>query len=126
MRRHSTSNKDSAPACPKGKYWIRPHQRKRTDKNGKVYIEKVKGYCCSCHSPYQKIADEEKISLDQLYFALTLYGEARGENDASKRAIAWIIQNRFSKKWVETPIRQLYSGKVSFPAGKKVTPITRN
>src|SRR5579862_6752526 len=97
MQKHSISN-DTTPTCPKGKYWIRPHQRKRTDKNGKIHIEQVKGYCCSCHSPFQKIADEEKLPLDHLYFSLTLYGEARGENDAGKRAIAWIIQNRFSKK----------------------------
>lgn len=41
---------------------------------------------------------EEKIPLDHLYYALTVYGEAGGENIASKRAIAWIIRNRMAKK----------------------------
>jgi hypothetical protein len=37
------------------------------------------------------------VPLDLLYFALTVYGEARNQNDASKHAIAWIVQNRFKK-----------------------------
>jgi spore germination cell wall hydrolase CwlJ-like protein len=41
---------------------------------------------------------EENIPLDHLYYALTIYGEAGGENAASKRAIAWIIRNRMAKK----------------------------
>lgn len=43
------------------------------------------------------MAEEEKMSLDHLYFALTVYGEAREENEASNRAIAWIIKNRYDK-----------------------------
>jgi len=58
----------------------------------------VEGYCSSYRAPYPKIALEEKISLDHLYFALAVYGEARSQNTASKRAIAWIIRNRLAKK----------------------------
>lgn len=44
------------------------------------------------------MAEAEKISSENLYFSITLYGEAGGENEASKRAIAWIMRNRLSKK----------------------------
>lgn len=88
----------STSTCPDDKYWVRPHQRIKKDKNGIRHIEKVKGYCSSYRAPYHKIALEEKISLDHLYYALTVYGEAGGENTASKRAIAWIIRNRMTKK----------------------------
>jgi hypothetical protein len=87
---------------PQRKYWVPPYKRKRIDKNGKTHVEQVKGYCSLYRTPFHKIAEEEKISLDHLYFALTVYGEARGENDASKYAIAWIIQNRFKKTTVNT------------------------
>jgi hypothetical protein len=93
-----SSKNGSKQSCPNGKYWISPHQRKRITKGGKIYIQQVKGYCCSYHNPYQKIAEEEKIPLDHLYFVLTVYGEAGGESIASKRAIAWIIRNRLAKK----------------------------
>jgi hypothetical protein len=92
------ARKNPQQKCPDGKYWISPHERKRKTKSGKIYIEKVKGYCCCYHGPYQKIAKDEKIPYDHLFFALTIYGEAGGENKASKRAIAWIIRNRFIKK----------------------------
>ena len=42
-------------------------KRKSRTKDGKVYIQKVKGYCCSSHCLYQKIADEENMLLDHLY-----------------------------------------------------------
>ena len=108
--------------CPKGKYWVRPHERKRITKNGKEYIQKVKGYCCSSHCIYQKIADEEKIPLDHLYFALTLYGEARGENDKSKYAIAWIIQNRFVKKRGGNSYQAIVLRKSQFSCWKESDP----
>ena len=96
---NSQFNKSSnAQSCPGDKYWVRPHQRIIKDRNGKTHIEQVKGYCSSYRAPYPKIALEEKISLDHLYYALTVYGEASGENAASKRAIAWIIRNRMTKK----------------------------
>ncbi len=44
-------------SCPDGKYWISEHQRKRINKNGKPYIQHVKGYCCSYHGRWQKIAE---------------------------------------------------------------------
>lgn len=90
-------SKHTCQVCPEGKYWISPHSRKRIDKTGKIYIKHVKGYCCSYHGPFHILAEIEKMPLDHLYFALTVYGEARGENEASKRAIAWIIRNRFDK-----------------------------
>jgi hypothetical protein len=63
IKRFNKLSKDGNQSCPKGKYWVRPHERKRITKGGKVYIQKVKGYCCSSHCLYQKIADEEKIVL---------------------------------------------------------------
>jgi len=39
-------------ACPDGKYWVRPYTRKRTDKNGKVTVQSVKGYCSSYHDHF--------------------------------------------------------------------------
>lgn len=113
---------DTSPTCPKGKFWVRPHERKRITKDGRVYIQKIKGYCCSPHSVYQKIADEEKISLDHLYFALTIYGEARGENDASKRAIAWVIQNRFSSIFGGNSYQAVVLRKNQFSCWKKSDP----
>lgn len=101
--KHPPSKKNPAQACPDGKYWISPHQRKRKTKSGKVYVEKVRGYCCCYHGPYQQIAEIEKIPYDHLFFILTIYGEGRSENAASKLAIAWVIRNRFTKKkWGDT------------------------
>lgn len=88
--------------CPAGKYWVHPYKRRVVDKNGKPYVQEVKGYCCNYRSPFHKIADEEKMPLDLVYFALTIYGESRDQNDASKYAIAWIIQNRFTKSGGES------------------------
>src|SRR5579871_3070904 len=81
------SRKQSMPndKCPGDKYWVRPHQRIKKTKSGKIYIEHVEGYCSSYRAPYPKIALEEKISLDHLYFALAVYGEARSQNTASIR-----------------------------------------
>jgi len=90
-------------SCLESQYWVQPYKRKRIDKTGKSYVEEVKGYCCHYRSPFHKIAEEENLPFDLLYFALTIYGEARDQNDASKYAIAWIIQNRFEK-----------SGKISY------------
>lgn len=93
-------NNTPGQLCPDDKYWVRPHQRIKKDKNSKTHIEPVKGYCSSYRAPYHKIALEEKIPLDHLYYALTVYGEASNQNTASRRAIAWIIRNRLiKKKW---------------------------
>ncbi|MDR3492210.1 MAG: cell wall hydrolase [Gammaproteobacteria bacterium] len=83
--------------CPAGKHWVSPYKRKAIDKNGKPYIQEVKGYCSSYRTPFHEIAEREKMPLDLLYFALTVYGEARGENTISRQAIAWIIQNRVDR-----------------------------
>lgn len=83
---------EKKPSCPEGKYWVRPHDRKKTTKQGKVYVEHVKGYCCCYHGPFDHMAEDEKIPTQHLYFSLTVYGEARSENEASKRAshyFAW-------------------------------------
>lgn len=38
--------------------------------------------------------------FDLLYAARTVWGEARGETQAGKVAVAWVIRNRFeSEKW---------------------------
>lgn len=84
-------------ACSADKFWVSPHERKVKDKDGNIHVQQVKGYCCTYRTPFHKIAEDENMSLDHLYFALTVYGEARDQNDASKYAIAWIIQNRFTK-----------------------------
>ncbi|MDP3705289.1 MAG: cell wall hydrolase [Legionellaceae bacterium] len=103
MHDSTVPDNSTHPSCPEGKYWISPHERRRIDKHGKVYIQHVKGYCCRYHSIFHKIADEEKLPLDHLYFALTIYGEVRGENDHSKSAIAWVIRNRLiSNRWGES------------------------
>lgn len=83
--------------CPEEKYWVSPYKRKVIDKDGNSYIQEVKGYCCCYRNPFHEIAKREKMPIDLLYFALTVYGEARGENNVSRKAIAWIIQNRFDK-----------------------------
>ena len=114
--------KNLTPVCSDGKYWVSPHERKRKTKIGKVYIENVKGYCCCYHGPYQKIAEEEKISYDHLFFALTIYGEARSENAASKRAIAWIIRNRFTKKKGEDSYRKIVLRPLQFSCWNKDDP----
>lgn len=121
MKRISTC-KNSEKICPDGKYWISLHQRKRIDKNGKPYIQQVKGYCSCYHGPYQKIADEEKIAFDHLFFVLTVYGEARGENAASRRAIAWIIRNRFSKKKGKDSYRKIVLRRLQFACWNKNDP----
>lgn len=117
-----STSKDKNPSCPKGKYWVKPHKRKRVTKDGRVYIQNVKGYCCTPHNLYQKIADEEKMLLDHLYFALTLYGEARGEKDTSKRAIAWVIQNRFTKKMGGNSYQAIVLRKNQFSCWKESDP----
>jgi hypothetical protein len=53
-------SKQKSKGCPEGKYWVPPYKRKRIDKNGKPYVEEVKGYCASYHSPFHMLAEEEK------------------------------------------------------------------
>lgn len=60
--------------------------------------------------------------LDHLYFALNLYGEARGENDPSKRAIAWVIQNHFTKKMGGNSYQAIVLRKSQFSCWKKSDP----
>jgi hypothetical protein len=91
------SAKSNQMNCPEGKYWVHPYKRKVIGKNGKPYIQEVKGYCSNYRSPFHRIADEENLPLDFIYFALTIYGESRNQNDTSRRVIAWIIRNRFEK-----------------------------
>ena len=113
---------ETPPSCPAGKYWVRAHTRKRISKNGVPYEQHIKGYCCCHHSIYQTIADEEKLPLDHLYFALTVYGEARGETDTSKRMIAWIIRNRFTKKEGKDPYQKIVLRKSQFACWTKGDP----
>lgn len=117
-----STNKNPEKLCPDGTYWISPHQRKRIDKNGKPYTQHVKGYCCCYHGPYKKIADEEKIPFDHLFFVLTIYGEARGENAASRRAIGWIIRNRFFKKMGKDSYRKIVLRRLQFVCWNKKDP----
>ena len=113
---------DTIQSCPEGKYWVRPHERKKINKHGKVYIEHVKGYCCCYHSPFDAMAEKEKISTDHLYFSLTLYGEAGGENEASKHAIAWVIRNRLTKKQWGDSYRTIVLKPLQFACWRKNDP----
>ena len=113
---------DTIQSCPDGKYWVRPHERKKINKQGKVYIEHVKGYCCCYHNPFDHMAEDQKIPTEHLYFALTVYGEARSENEASKRAIAWIIRNRLTKKRWGTSYREIVLKPAQFSCWKKNDP----
>lgn len=112
------SSKQQKNLCPKGKYWVPPYERQRIDKNGTIQIVRVKGYCSSYRTPFHIIAEVEKISLDHLYFALTVYGEARSENYESKRAIAWIIQNRL-KRTNENTYQKVVLRKTQFSCWNK-------
>ena len=64
----------------------------------------------------------EKISSEHLYFSLTIYGEARSENDASKRAIAWIIRNRLTKKRWGDSYRTIVLKPAQFSCWRKTDP----
>lgn len=117
---NSTYLKDvSKQSCSDGKYWISPHERKRINKSGKPYIQHVKGYCCCYHGPYQKIAEEENLPFDHLFFVLTVYGETRGENAVSQKAIAWIIRNRFNKKTFGDSYRNIVLKPLQFSCWSK-------
>jgi hypothetical protein len=87
------SNKSTPPRCLEGEHWVRSHKRTHVV-NGQKVLLPVKGYCRINPEHFENLAKEENISLDLLYYALTVFGEARGENDKSLYAIAWVIRNR--------------------------------
>ena len=113
---------DEPQTCPAGKYWVKPHTRKKVTKAGQEYIENVKGYCCCYHNIFDHMVEIEKIPSEHLYFSLTVYGEARSENDASKRAIAWIIRNRLTKKRWGDSYRTIVLKPAQFSCWRKTDP----
>lgn len=113
---------DSNNTCPDGKYWVRPYTRKHTDKNGNVSVQSVKGYCSSYHDHFAALAVEEHTPLDHLFYALTVYGEARGESIASKRAIAWVIRNRLKVSKAGSGYRDVVLKKYQFSCWLKSDP----
>ena len=108
--------------CPDGKYWVSPHARKRTDKNGKVYTQSVKGYCCSYHDHFAQLAEEEQMQLDLLFLALTVYGETAMENIASKKAVAWVIRNRCNISNIPKKYREIVLKRKQFSCWLKSDP----
>ena len=57
-----------------------------------------------------------------LFFVLTLYGEARGENAASRQAIAWVIRNRLTKKIFGDSYRSIVLKPLQFSCWRKNDP----
>lgn len=98
------------------------HTHVKINKSGKEYIENVKGYCCCYHNIFDHMVESEKISSEHLYFSLTIYGEARSENEASKRAIAWIIRNRLTKKRWGDLYRTIVLKPAQFACWRKTDP----
>lgn len=112
----------SKSICQEGKYWVRPYTRKRIDRDGKVYIQHVKGYCCSYHDHYIELAKQEKMKLDHMFLALTIYGESRMESTPTKKAVAWIIRNRLNKSKKEKTYREIVHKKNQFSCWQKNDP----
>ncbi|MDA8486836.1 cell wall hydrolase [Pseudomonas resinovorans] len=57
---------------------------------------------------------KESEESDLMYLARTLYGEARGQNYASKVAVAWIIRNRLNTgRWGKT-YRSVVTARLQF------------
>lgn len=94
--------------CPSGTHWVKTHQRTRTIKSKKI-TETVHGHCRINHNHFIQLAKRENLDLETLYFALTIYGEARNQPDHSKKIIAWVIRNRldnnFGKSYQEIVIK---------------------
>lgn len=66
---------------------------------------------------------KETVESDFMYFARTLYGEARGQNYASKVAVAWIIRNRLAtERWGKT-YRSVVTARLQFTCwSQKIDP----
>jgi len=84
------------PQCPIGEHWVRTHYRTRIT-NGKKTRSKVEGHCRINPSHFEDLAIKEGLDLETLYFALTLFGEVRGQNETSRNLIAWVIRNRYTR-----------------------------
>lgn len=67
----------------------------------------------------QKNMDEEEI-----YLAKTLYGEARWQNLASKKAVAWLIRNRLNSGIYGITYKDVVLAKYQFTCwNKKIDPV---
>ena len=57
-----------------------------------------------------------------MFVVLTVYGEVRGENFASKKAIAWVIRNRLLKKTFGDSYRSIVLKPLQFSCWRKNDP----
>lgn len=67
------------------------------------------------YAPYSSFTAE-----DILYLAKTVYGEMRGENDATRTAVAWTIRNRSEEK--NRTIKSIVKQKNQYSAWNKNDP----
>ena len=92
--RKNENKPEISNACPEAEHWVKTHQRSQIVR-GKKTLVTVHGHCRINPSHFEKLARDEEIDIDILYFAVTLFAETRSENTLSRTMIAWIIRNRF-------------------------------
>lgn len=63
---------------------------------------------------------DPKSFTDVMYVALTLFGEARGENYESKKLIAWVIRNRKESKGYPSTYPDVVTQRAKLKSGKEV------
>lgn len=61
----------------------------------------------------------EVVESQHMYLARTIYGEARGQNYASKIAVAWIIRNRLAKGTWGSTYRSVVTARLQFTCWSK-------
>jgi hypothetical protein len=61
----------------------------------------------------------EVVESEHMYLARTIYGEARGQNYASKMAVAWIIRNRLAKGTWGSTYRSVVTARLQFTCWSK-------
>lgn len=61
----------------------------------------------------------EVVESELMYLARTIYGEARGQNYASKMAVAWIIRNRLAKGTWGSTYRSVVTARLQFTCWSK-------
>ncbi len=94
-KKNGSSKEEKDSACFEGEHWVKTYQRMQVVKGKKTLIT-VQGHCCINPSHFPNMAQKEEMDLDALYFAVTLFAEARGQNALSQKMIVWVIRNRLS------------------------------
>jgi N-acetylmuramoyl-L-alanine amidase len=122
LRTVDSSNYINRNTCQDGKHWVKPHTRKIKGRDGKIYLKKISGYCCSNYSRYIEMAKQENIELDNLFMALTVYGESRMEPIESRKIIAWIIRNRRTQSTKKLNYREVVHKVNQFSCWRKSDP----